>query len=111
MNKSLGKVTITAAGTPERATKNETDPSAAIMAHAILIQALDANSGKVYIGGVSLNSTTKVDCYAVLAVPTANTIPVFTESITWQPNPINLADFYIDVEVNGEGVLISYIEA
>jgi len=107
---ALGKVTTTS-GTPIRITNNLSSPSAYKACHAIMIEALPTNSGKVYIMDRSTGViATFVGVICVLAIPTTNFIPVFTVGFSGSVNPINAADFYIDVETTGEGALISVLE-
>lgn len=109
--KSLGKVTITTAGTPERSTKNNADPAAVVWVHSYLVQQVAANTGKVWIGSSGMNKTTGVGVYAVLPVPTANTLPSFSATVTQQVAAFDMAAVYIDVDVNGEAAIVSLIEA
>jgi hypothetical protein len=107
---ALGKVTATS-GTPVRITNNQTSPSARKACHAIMIEALPSNTGKVYVMDRSTGIiATFVGVIAVLAIPTSNFIPVFTVGFSGGVNPINAADFYIDVETTGEGAIISVLE-
>lgn len=110
MLKSLGKVTIASAGTPERITKDQSTPATNISSHAVLIEALSANTGKIYIGTSTLNKTTLAGVLAVLAVPTTNIIPVFSLGVSIAPNGINLADIYFDCDTTSEGVTVGYIQ-
>jgi hypothetical protein len=52
-----------------------------------------------------------VGVFAVLPKATASLIPSFSATITWAVTSFDLRDIYIDVEVNGEGVLPSAIIA
>jgi len=107
---SLGKVTVPVAGTPVRATANETTPAANFSCHAFMIQAWSENTGNSYVGNTStFNSTTGEDTMAILAIPTANTIPVFTATISYASGGLNLADVWVDVEIGGDAVLISAV--
>lgn len=109
--RSLGKIT-TNAGVSARFTANESTPAANLGAHSYLIQALSSNTGKVYIGTSNpVDRTNLTNVIAVLPPPTANIFPSFSATITYAPAGFNLAERYIDVDQNGEGVLISYIEA
>lgn len=107
---SLGAVTASS-GTPTRITSNQADPSARIATHSLLIEALPTNTGKVWIGLSTMDkaSSTKPGILAVLAIPTANVIPGFSATISYAPGGFNAADYYIDPDVNGDGVVISYI--
>lgn len=111
MWRSLGKVTVAAAGTPARATANQSDPTSRYPAHALLFQAWFGNTGKVYImeGNNPSSSTGKI--LAVLAVPTTNSIPSASATVTYAPVAFNASDYYIDVDVNGDSCLVSAIRS
>jgi hypothetical protein len=109
MLNSLGKVTVPAPGTIVRATVNQPDPTKRVACHAFMVQALKANTGRVYIGIQTLSVATSVGLLAVLAIPTNNTIPAFSATISYAPSPLNLADVWIDADVPNEGVLISFV--
>src|SRR5512146_2093733 len=100
---SLGQ--ITASGTNVRITSNQSDPTARVPCHSFLIEVLPTNTGRTYVGSATMNRTTLVGVYAVLAVPTSNLLPTFTA------NHFNLADVYITTDTQGEGVLASYVVA
>lgn len=105
--RSLGKIT-TNAGSLVRFTANETTPADRYQCHAFLVEVLPTNTGKVYLFDSSTGSrTTLVGCIAVLAPPTTNIFPTFTAGFSGFANPIDASLYYIDVDVNGEGVLVS----
>jgi hypothetical protein len=111
MNFSLGKVTVANAGVPVRLTNNQADPAVLYRAHSYLVEVLSSNTGKVYIGAANLDKSTLVGVYAILAPPTTNIYPTFSSTISNLPNPFNIAAVWIDVDVNGEGALVSVIQA
>lgn len=102
--KSLGKVTVTTAGTPVRITSSRTP------CHALLVQQLPANTGRIIVGTSVMNSTTYAGCLAILAIPTTNGIPAVNAGLATEPDGLNAADYYLDSTVNGEGALVSYLE-
>lgn len=109
---SLGRVLVTAAGTPARVTANEADPSANYPVHGLLIQALTSNTGVVYVGAADMDTSTLAGVYAVLGIPgSTGAPPVFSATITQAANGINLDDLWLDVSVSGEGALISGLRA
>lgn len=109
MAQALGKVTATS-GTPARITANQSVPAARFQCHAIMIEALPTNTGKVYVMDRSNGViATLVGVLAILAVPTANVIPTYTVGFSGAPNPMNAASYYIDVENTGEGVIVSVL--
>ena len=111
--KGLGKVTVTSAGARARATKNQSDPTARISCQSVQFQALPSNTGIVYVGDSTVVGSTLVGTFAAIPAPASGTTGAFasqTFTIVNAPGGINLADFYLDVSVSGEGVLISYTE-
>jgi len=101
---SLGKITVTTGGTPVRVTANH------IGVNSIAFQQLAAQTGKIFIGTATLNKGTLVGVLAVLAVPTANILPSASFTIVNAPAGLDARDFWVDADVNGEGVLVSYTE-
>jgi len=77
--------------------------------HAILIEALPSNTGRVYVGVQGLVRATLANCLAVLPIPTANMIPTFSITVTEAANGVALSSFYFDADVGGEGVMVSAI--
>lgn len=109
---SLGKITITSAGTPVQLTVNQPDPAALLAVHSILIQVWPVNAGKIYIlSSPTANVATGEGVLAVLPVPTTNIIPSASATVTYAPAAINAAGYWIDAESNGDGVIASYIQA
>ena len=110
--RSLGKVTVASAGTPKRLTTNESDETARMSVHSILIQAWPSNAGKVYIlDRVDGSRTTGVGVLATLAVPATNIIPSASATVTFAAAAINAAQYWVDADTNGDAVLVSVIEA
>lgn len=103
---SLGHVTVAVPGTPERATRNELDPTRRYPANAVLIQQWPGNTGRVYFGTAAMNVAAGTGILATLAVPTANTLP--SASATF-PIPVgfDLSTYRIDADVVGEGPNVS----
>jgi hypothetical protein len=117
---SLGFVTVASAGTPERATKNVGQtgsnlgpvgsPGNRFPCHSFLVEALPTNTGKVYVGKRSaMNKTTGAGLLAILPIPTTNLLPSFSSTMSKSFNAFDLSTIWIDVEVSGDGVLISAI--
>ena len=108
---ALGKVTVDAAGTPEKLTKNFSDLDPAIAApeaaHArlcksIFVQALNSNTDLIVVGKRGLVRTTGVGVLAELS-------PGQSYSL-WMndaPNAFNIGDFRLDAVVTGEGAQVS----
>ena len=80
-----GEKTVTAAGTAEAL-------AAANRVKSVAIIARTGNTGQVYIGGSDVASTTNdgLDAGETLS----------SEAVGW----LDLADIYLDVDTNGEGV-------
>lgn len=113
MLKSLGAVKVAVSGTPVRSTLNQSNPSARLAAHSLLVEQLAANTGKIYIGTLPMDITNPLlpGVSAVLPPPTANTIASFSATISYAPGGFNMAEIYIDADVSGEGALVSIIQA
>lgn len=110
MWRAKGKVSVPVPGTPVRATANESDPTLHLACHSLLFQALSGNAGKVYIlDRQTGNKATGVGVLAVLPVPTANSIPGASATITSAPGALNLADYWIDSDNADEGVIVSVL--
>jgi hypothetical protein len=111
MQRILGTFRVAAPGTLVRVTSLLPNPAEKFAVHGILIQACKANTGRVYIGGPVINRTTEDGVTATLAIPTANSIPSFSEALTASPNGINAADFYIDADQPDDGVKVTVLIA
>ena len=104
---ALGSTTVTSAGTPVpvATATNYVAQGSELRVHAILIQALPTNTGKVYVGLKGLTKATYSQVLCVLPPPTTNMYPVFMVEMESVPNFYDICMVYIDVDVNGEGVL------
>jgi len=112
MWRSLGKVTVTTAGTLVRATNNETSSTARFPCQSLLFEQWPGNTGKIYIcDRQNAVAATGVGVLAVLAPPTATGYPSCGVGVPTAPVPFNAVDFWIDAEVDGEGVLVSAVRA
>lgn len=98
---SLGKVTVAAAATRERLTKNLTDPTARVGCAYVCVKALSTNTNPISIGSVAVVHSTGVGAYVQL---TAGQEHKFGTGAT--PGGENAADFYMDVTTNGEGAIV-----
>lgn len=108
---SLGILNVAAAGTPVRITANQTDPTARIDCYSILVQQVPGNVGYIVIGqGSAVRYTSFVNCDAILAIPTSNSLPSATAGILTQAETrLNAADYYVDVSESGDNVLCSVL--
>lgn len=100
---SLGKVVVTTAGTRKQILTTSTP------AQIVQIQQFPGNTGKIYIGGSTLVGSTGVGVYFVLPIPTVNSLSSWL--LQWPDSHamFDLADLYLDAEVNGEGAIVSYV--
>jgi len=107
--KPFGRIIVSTPGVPVPVTALQTDAINRLNVHAVLIQALSSNTGKVYIGTRDINRSTLAGVYAVLAVPTPSVIPTFSAALTLAPAGIQVQDMYLDVDLGGEGALVTVL--
>lgn len=113
---ALGKITVTTPGTPVRATINRTDPAKVIPAHGVMFEVWPTNTGLCYVGRVGMNKATGEGVYAILGAPSKNTndvvsfLPTFSAALTLSPNGMQAADFYVDADQAGDGVIATYLQ-
>ena len=105
--RSLGKVRVTTPGTPVPVTTN-TALRAAIIRFSVLLD----GTGKVYLGGNWMNSSTGAGVIKEFQPITA-TGGIADELILEAPvvgshGTFRLSDFFIDADVANEGLLVSY---
>ncbi len=107
--KSLGAVTVAVPGVRQRLTANQAVPTARVGCEALLIQAMTgvqvANVGRIYIYDIQAGGAPM----AVLAIPTANTIPSASATVPAAPGGLNAADYWLDADSPGDGAYVSYI--
>jgi len=104
-------VTVPSAGTPVQVTATR------IPAQAVLIQALPLNSGRVVVGfdnTVRANASGANPSGPVLAIigapaSTTATPPSANGGNPTAPAVLNLQQFWIDVSISGDGVIVSYL--
>ena len=100
---SLGRVNVTTSGTEVRLA------SVLTPCNRIRVQAIAGLTGKVYFGTVGVNHTTLAGVVKVLAVtPTGGVDDAYEVATQDGTNTLNLADYWIDAAVNGEGVIVAY---
>lgn len=106
----MGRIVVPVAGTPVSVRTAVFATGERFQAfHAMLFQAMATNTGRVYIGKNTMVKATLADCAAVLAIPTANTIPSFGMSNPLSPAGVDISGLFIDADVNGEGVLLTIL--
>lgn len=104
----IGTIAVVA-GTRVRLTSGQTDPTKAYPCQAIRVEALVGNTGSVKVGDSTLVAATDVGVAANL-LKCAATGPV--SAVVFQaygPNPLSLADFYIDGATSGDKVYVSVV--
>lgn len=107
----LGKVTIPLAGTPLSLAATLIAAGLKFRSfHAAHLQALDTNTGKVYIGAVGMVAVTRAGCIHILPAPTTGILPSFGMANVLSPAGIDISTVYLDVDVSGEGVLLTLLE-
>lgn len=113
---SLGIVVVDSAGTPARATANQTDPAARFGVESIRFQVVPDNAGVIYIYA-GLNDgvipTPMGPCLmGVLPKPSSATMGPFSYldfELPTLPAGLNAADFWIDAASSDDGVIVSYV--
>ena len=75
MIQAVGKFTVTTSGTVVVPFVQRPDLPPAV--HSVIVQALPANTGAVYVGDTALDRVNVQHCYAVLPTPTANAVASF----------------------------------
>jgi len=107
---AFGRVAVPVSGTPVHVSLD----MAAYQ--TVFFQQVPGNTGYIYIlNGPNGDKDTKV--LAILSVPTYNNsgkatfLPSAAVTIPSHPNAINLADFWIDADNNGESVRISPVNS
>ena len=107
---ALGPIVVPSGGTPVAIATALDNPDKQQSIHGIMLQTLPDNTGKIYIGRADMHRTTLVGVYAILPIPTVNFLPTFSAALTIAPNGLSTREFYLDVDVDGEGVLVTYLQ-
>lgn len=111
---SLGEVVVSSPGVLVRATINQTDPAARIAAQSVEFQVRPTNGGIVYIclaGSDMVGTSSNELVLHRLPKPvdaTTGPFDTYRVGVFNVPSGLNPADFYVDADVPGDGVLISY---
>jgi hypothetical protein len=111
---AIGAVKCVTPGTPVSVVGGLAGPPSRVPAQAIAFQALPTNVGIVYIGKVNLIRATYVGVEFVLPAPGSNiTGPFITATVALPnvPSGLNVAEYFIDANNSGDGVLVSYTNA
>ena len=101
---SLGRVNVVTPGTPVRLTSNSS-----IKASKIYFQVIPGLTGKGYIGGSTMNKTTLGGVARVLWPNASGGISdeFFLETQDGTDSLV-LSEYYIDLDIAGEGLLVTY---
>ena len=92
------KKTVTSAGTRERITTADTQVT------SVLIQALSGNGGTIYVGGITVSSTSGVELSA------GDSISMRSADLDLANTKIKLTEIYIDTDNSTDGVNVIYLE-
>ncbi len=100
----MGRVNVATPGTPVRLS---TDPTQLVS--KIFVQVIPGLTGKGYVGRQSINRTTLAN---VIRVLWPNSSGGFSESFWIESadgtNSLALADYFVDMDVASEGLLVTY---
>src|SRR5262245_44408752 len=99
------------ADTPQRIyTPTAAQPN--MQVHAVLIQVLPSNSGRIVIGDKDNITATTVtgNVLASLPPPTTNVYPSCNAGVPPAPAGLDLKNIWWCPQINGEGISISYLE-
>lgn len=100
---SLGKIAPVTAGTPVQATADGT-----IRVARVRFQAVAGNTGVAFVGVSGLVKATLVGAIASLAIPGSGQPPAVEIHSGDGTNALQLSDYWVDANVNAEGVVVSY---
>jgi hypothetical protein len=100
----LGRVNVPVPGTPVPLTTNH-----ALTASKLFVQVIPGLTGKTYLGSATLTKATLAGVTRVLA---PNSASGFSENFFLESqdgtNSIRLAQYSLDADVAGEGLLVTY---
>lgn len=100
---SLGRVNVPVPGTPIPLTTNPT-----ITASKLFVQAIPGLTGKTYLGGPAMTKATLAGVTRVLSPNSAGPSENFFLEAQDGENSIRLAEYAVDADVAGEGLLVTY---
>jgi hypothetical protein len=100
----MGRVNVPTPGTPVPLSTNETDT-----ASKLFFQVIPGLTGKTYAGATTMNKTTLTGVARILW---PNATGGFSETFYIESqdgeNSIHLANYSVDADVAGEGLLVTY---
>jgi hypothetical protein len=98
LSKILGSVAVPSSGTRVQITPNK------IGCSGIIFQASSANSGKIYVGDITVTSSNGV------AIGPGESFTLSAQSIDGVADcELILSDYYVDADTNGNTVRIHYL--
>ena len=104
----LGKIVVPVPGTPVQFVAPPPAGIQPVKANSIYVQVWKANTGFVYIGKAGMVKATGVGVLAQLPIPTMTSIPEWSNVIPGCPDPFALQDLWVDADVAGDAVLVSF---
>lgn len=110
MIQALGMIPVPAPGTPVAIDTALPNPDKSMSIHGALFEQIPGQTGKIYIGRKSMDKSSLVGVYAILAIPTTNFLPTFSVALTIAPNGLSTIEFWVDADVAGEGVLVTILQ-
>ena len=111
MIRSLGLVITPTSGTPVRATFNAADPTKRQPAQSLKFTARKGNTGLVFIGLKGMVKSTGVNVVGIVGIPPATgDWPELEFAMPVIPNGLEASDFYVDADVNNDGVYVALLQ-
>lgn len=104
--KSLGKITVTSAGTPVRATANESTPTARYPVQMVRVTAPAGNTGtNIYVGASGFSKSTYAGLYGIVPKGTYQDF-----LIALAPEGILANEIFLDADTTNDVALVSVSE-
>jgi uncharacterized protein (UPF0254 family) len=100
----LGKIAVATAGTIVQVT------SAPTFCHAIIVSQIAASTGVAHFGTSTLVASTLVGVVKTFLKPSTTGLADVLVLKSPGGNLLNAADYWVDVAVNGEGLLVSLLQ-
>ena len=100
---AIGKIAVASPGTPVKVSATD------IPCNRIQFAVDPSDTGKTYVGSAGMNATTKAGVARIFSAPSAG--PQDGMPVPPPPgggNTHNLAHYYVDAEVAGNGPLVGY---
>lgn len=106
-----GVMRVAAPGTLVRLTTPQPNPAQHFGIHALMVQVVPGNLGKIYVGKIGMDKATLSKVWAILMPPAQSFLPTFSVSVTIAPNGLAMEDFYMDADNPGEGALVTFLQS